>query len=205
MKFSKVLAAGLFALSVGAISAPAQADIITFNFSGQCYDCGTYDEQEQFHPEAVSGSLTLQDYTPGEFLDAANIVSFHYNGSRLLAPFTVDGANVYDAFGIINADGSIPNFPEDSTGYFAMNFYPLHVGSNYYEGGRYLTYFTLYGLDSQDENSGYWEIGDCGGECTAADYGNQGTFSTVPAPGALALLGLGLLGLGAFRRKLTAA
>ena len=78
MKISRILAAGLVAMSVAAFGGAAQADTTTFNFSGQCYDCGTYDEQEQFHPEAVSGSLTLQDYTPGEFLDAANIVSFHY-------------------------------------------------------------------------------------------------------------------------------
>ena len=63
----------------------------TYTFSGACIDCaGT-----------ATAILVLQNYTPGTALSNANFVSFHYNGTNLLAPFDVLPANLEFLQGII--------------------------------------------------------------------------------------------------------
>ena len=62
-----------------------------FTFSGTCSDCtGT-----------ATATLTLTNYTQGNSILFANLVSFQYDGTNLLAPFLVNQANLLSISGII--------------------------------------------------------------------------------------------------------
>ena len=91
----------------------------TFYFNGDCDDCAgalvlgwiplapvfdvfhaTGDGQYQH----VTGTLVLSNFTPGVALTSANFVSFSYDGSSIIQPFTVTTAVLS---GTLNADGSL--------------------------------------------------------------------------------------------------
>jgi hypothetical protein len=77
----------LAALSLGAVSGGAQADVLTmFQVNANCIDCAQTSGSNQF---PVVGTLTLSDYTPGEELTDANFVSFVYGGSNLIGAYSV--------------------------------------------------------------------------------------------------------------------
>ena len=55
----------------------------------------------------VSGTLELQNFDPGVALDASNFVSFTYNGSSILDPFTIAMGDINTLSGTLDADGNV--------------------------------------------------------------------------------------------------
>lgn len=194
MRLTNVLTTAIVALSLGLVTAPAQAGVIKFNFLGLCDDCAGVGDLYPLNPAnldddlfaPVWGVLTLEDYTPGNFLDFDNFVSFSYGGSSLADPFTVTSEEG-SAFGSILADGTITSFLNVvfDGGVFSV-----------LSTGNWSLAFTI------DEEEG--PCPDCEGpggppDVLEFDIGMGGAFTPVPGPGALALLGLGLCMLCARR------
>ena len=73
-------ALSVYSASAGATSVSSQDQ--TFTFTGACTDC--YDGHA-----SVSATLVLSNYTLGSAIGVGNFVSFTYNGSDLILPFTV--------------------------------------------------------------------------------------------------------------------
>ena len=213
MKLSHILASGLFALTFGVFSAPAQAGVFTFNFSGVCIDCTDF--EEPFEPvsgvlKAIGDIETFEDPEFGEVdvLFFTELVSFSYSGSALLPAFTVLGGPPVEEEG--PPGGFIDGFVEyaDDGGiaysYIGLGgFVPEFDFVEFYFETAFEEFDEGFGEgDGFGPGDGFWEIyvgfDDC--ECDGpADFG-LGSITAAPAPGALALLGVGLLGLGARRR-----
>ena len=194
----RVLAALAIALPVlggGQTLAVVPATLTTFDFSGACDDCaGAYVNYfgaptDFYHARGdnvfqnVTATLVLANFVPGNALTAANFVSFTYNGSSLLQPFTVT-AGVTLLSGRLAADGTILS-PID------LVWTP--------PGGALAS--TLPGVDLPCGvcdffvlTDGHWYLG-----IPANDLGVNGAFA-VPEPATLAILGGVLLALGARRR-----
>lgn len=56
----------------------------TFEFTGQCSDCNG----------SAAAQLEVRNYIDGTSLTATNFVSFTYDGTNLLNPFTITAANL---------------------------------------------------------------------------------------------------------------
>jgi len=162
------LLSGLFAMSLG-LSTAAQAFIIVgpdteFAFYGTCSDCSG----------EVSGTVVLSNFTADSPLSFFDFVSFTYDGSNLLNPFTVDSsAPGLSLSGTLSADGTV-------TTDFNLAFNALTVGSS--QVNQILV-----------QSDGSWFVG-------LDDQGTNGGFAAVPAPSTAVLLALGLVGAGAARR-----
>lgn len=217
--------------------------VMIFNFSGQCDDCASVGgaplspntNMNDGAFQAVSGTLVLSDTiyilgeddrptegnpAPGISISLGNFMSFTYNGSNLLNPFTVFGQA---SVPLANTDEVAPN-----------NGLPSHFSALSVTGvldplGNVLSSFDLFfgssngntiGTDAETHGptdltcgqnpfrdacevfvgtNGFWSIG-----IPIDDVGNSGTFATtatIAEPGTLAILGLGLAGLGLARRK----
>jgi hypothetical protein len=154
--------------------APARATSVgqsVFDFSGDCFDC--YQGEG-----SVSATLTVTGYALGDEITTKNFVSFTYNGSDLLGAFTVADADVIDDGFVNGAIGSPLPGP-----------YEFSV-----DGGGHL--FQSYISDSE----GFW----CAGASCASDVGNNAVWSqgaSVPEPASIAMFGLGLAAVGAFRAR----
>ena len=158
------LFASLPLLAALVLSAPSFLHAVTipnsvFTFSGTCTDCtGT-----------ATATLTLTNYTQGNTVLFANLVSFQYDGTNLLAPFLINQANLLSISGIIPV--ALPNQAD----FFIQNtsVFVFHT-----------------------DNRGFWGAGpdDFG---TNGVFAAKAPTSGVPEPATVAMmaLGLGLIGI----------
>lgn len=82
-------------------AAPTRATLLaptttTFTFVGTCGDC---------HGSAQA-ELTLSNYSLGDTINLANFVSFHYDGTDLLAAYSITAGNLTSLYGHIA--GTLP-------------------------------------------------------------------------------------------------
>ena len=112
-------------LAVGCAFTPASAAVVpemAFSFTGVCSDCdGT-----------AHAELVLKDYTLGETMGDANLVSFTYDGTNLLSGFTITPTSpgLY-LFGVIDGPFPAPNIDRLRT--FRL-FYPEQRGVERFHG-----------------------------------------------------------------------
>lgn len=127
----------------------------------------------------VTAQLVLQDYTPGTDIGSA-FVSFTYDGSNLLPSFTINQGT-----DDLSVQGSIPTSlpgPADID----------IIGSPGDIVGQIDTEFST-------STNGSWGISGIG--VPYFDYGSSSTWSMVPEPGSMIIVGSGLVGLIFTRRR----
>ena len=157
-----------------------------WRFFGNCVDCAIQAERQNF---PVTATLTLQNYVQGAALANANFVSFVYDGSNLLTPFTVSrpaggSITVPNNYNLVTFSGNLTNGGAES--------FDLAFGT---VGG----YFRM-----QLNRSWQTCVANCGGG--PSDLGNGGNLvlgnaQTVPEPGTYALMAVGLAIVGYVSRR----
>ena len=174
MNFFKFLVPGLAASLIGLISLPAQASfaapppLSTLFFRGNCEDCAIALERRDY---SVTAKLVLQNYFQGNPITAANFVSFSYDGSNLLDPYSILSSSSPTVSGHIS-------FASPSTNVFHV------TGVNHY--------FDL-------SSTGSWNTGrhinqDMG---NSGAFGPN----AVPEPATMLLMGAALAAAGLARRR----
>jgi len=139
-------------------AAPASAGTIVYDFTGTCTDCYSGSGN-------ATGELTLLDtYQLGQAITSGNFVSFHYDGTNLLSPFTISlgDTNLF----LSGSMSTVPGF--DTVSFNSVN-------------GTFLA----------DSASGNWCAGP---GCASDQGGNgifTGAVST-PEPGSIGLVLTGL-------------
>jgi hypothetical protein len=157
-----------------AFVSPARASVSAlseYQFTGDCFDCAG---------KGVA-QLTLTGYTPGNDILVSNFVSFTYDGSNLINPFTITQSD------IVGPD----------TGFISGVLGPAFPG---------IYSFTLDKFSSNDLFQSYGEGFWCAGFSCSDDVGNNGLWSVasslpIPEPGSLALLGASVAVVAARRRR----
>ncbi len=239
MKFSKILCAGMLALSVGAFAQSAHADPVTWVMTGTLNSVNdatgtlaangvnpsygdpftltfTFDPSvgpnvsyPTYNQWINNGHSTLTLATAGGTWSGASYVDQVYNDTSWQSLVGQNYTNNYYAtqyYGpafTSNVDSGFT--PHYQTSYLYFQFYgyngplsgtdwpsAINVADWQYNG------IELY-LNQYNFNTGQSAFYHLSGTITDVTVG------AVPAPGALALLGLGLIGFGGLRRKLKAA
>jgi hypothetical protein len=172
LRLAAVNAAACFGLAVFA-AAPAKAIITapttTYEFTGNCEDCAVAAGTETY---IVHAQLVLDSsYVLGTSI-APDFVSFTYDGSNLLAAFTVGVSDVFDLSGELPT--TLPGPPKEDIDF------------------RTLAAFGPSPRDDQVSirSSGFWFIGQ-----EPIDFGGNASFSSVPEPSTWAMMLVGFAGL----------
>lgn len=188
--------AGLALAGCAAFGGNAYAQVVdTYAWGGLCTDCPTTGGDTP-----ASAVLSVQNYTPGDSLSAANFYSFSYVSTGYDISFSATSVDlsgtlpavggVVDTFmsvsGLTDSTGTIPGVFSfttigDGSWTLALN------GSSLDEHGS-----TTYGHSDEYHDSSHWNF----------DH-HEGNVSAIPEPQTYAMLlaGLGLMGFIARRRK----
>jgi MYXO-CTERM domain-containing protein len=140
----------------------ATVNTIIYNFSGTCQDCsGT----------ATATLTVVGNYTLGTALSSSNVVSFTYNGTNIIGPFTMtpSSPNFF-------VSGSITNYPGTNN----VNIQTTQSNSS--------NFFS--------STNGSWAVGNLSDFGSVSIWGTS--VPTTPAPSAGILLALGLVTLAGF-------
>ena len=183
------LAAGLVLAFSAATSAQAAISINTnFYFDGACADCTAPGGGST----TVTGTLTLSNYTASDAITLSNFVSFTYNGSNIVDPFTAEAGGPNAAYFVSGSMTNVPGF-NDFLVVFADGLY----FQTFSGGGFNLCASGPSGYYANECQSYQFVPADTGRPANWNNQPRQG----VPEPGSLALVGLAITALAIARRR----
>jgi PEP-CTERM motif len=96
--------------------------ITTYTFTDDCCD-------DSFGAESGTGTLVLQNYTPGDELEPSNFVSFSYS-SPWVPPFSTDSLEGEGFSGVLPADLPGPANVLINAGFFSESDGAFGIGDN---------------------------------------------------------------------------
>jgi len=178
----------------GGLAHAQQAGTVTYFFSGNCSSCAADAGRPSF---SVMARLTLQDYVPGDAIEAPNVQSLWYTGSNLVDMFTLTGPTGSLPAGRVFSTSTI----ESVSGQLGPNAsQPLAFGVEFADG---LFFRTL--------ADGSWSLcapkgnGYSGGNACFSSGADIGTgrwlITQVPEPSVALMLAGGIAALSLLRRR----